>query len=246
MFKVINKSNILTAAILFLMPVTLIFFLSSQMAYSQVKGKFEEYQTIPEVTSLTELESMPVGKVVILRGQISEDTPFRGDAVAPNLIVFQERPAGGREVRYQEEFPLVFPGFIIDLPDGSAAILPSQTRERVIQNELHTVVDGDRERTGFRIGDTVTVQGEWQPEIAVMPALDDVTGITSIDKQSLIADWEDAFQKVSWARNGLGLLTLISLILLVVQLRRIKSNKKSEEADAWQNQETKTAPTTSP
>lgn len=46
----IRQSNWLTGSIIFFMPILLIFFLGSQMAYSHVKGKFDAYQGIPEVT----------------------------------------------------------------------------------------------------------------------------------------------------------------------------------------------------
>jgi len=213
----------------------LIVFLGSQMAYSQVKSKFEAYQNIPEITTLAELENLPVGQLVMLRGRISEATPLHNGTLTSDLIIYQERPTDGREVRYQEEFPLIFPEFVMELPDGTLPIIPSLTREHIIQNELHTVTDGDRQRTGFRIGDVVTVQGQWQS-----PALNEVTGITSVHKQALLAEWEIAFQQVRWARNGSGLLTLLSIALLVLQLRRAKAIKK--EAEEWQTPTTTTAP----
>lgn len=241
MVKLIKQSNWLTGSMIFFMPILLIFFLGSQMAVGQVRSKFEAYQRIPEITSLSELESIPAGQVVMLRGRMAEAIV---PAASPmqELVVFQERPADGREVRYREEFPLEFPELGLDLPDGTVMILPSQTRERVIQNELHQVRQGDRDYTGFRVGDLVTVQGEWQP--AGGPTLIDVTGISGSDKQSLMAGWQDAFRKVSWARNGFGLLTAVSLILLVIQLRRRRgrSSPPSEE-EAWPTPETKTAPT---
>ena len=247
MLKIINKSNWLTAVMIFLMPVLLVFFLGSQLAYSQAKSKFESYQNIPEVTRLAELEASPDGQIVMVRGRISEATPKHHLVQQdPNLIIYQERPADGREVRYREEFNLIFPEFVMDLTGGTITIVPSQTHERVIQHELHRILDGDYEYTGFRIGDTVTVQGQWQPQTGIAPTLNDVTGITSADKQRFMSDWQDAFQKVSWARNGLGLLTLAGIILLAVQIRRTKSRTKPEEADSWQSQETKTTQTVSP
>ena len=163
MFKLIRHSNWFTGAMIFFMPVLLIFFLASQMAYGQVKGKFEAYQAIPELTRLSALANLPAGQVVMLRGAISPaNQDHSQDPAAPDLIIFRERPAEGREVRFQEEFPLVFPEFVLDLPDGPVVISPSQTRERVIHHEIHTVTIGDRQRTGFRPGDMVTVQGEWR------------------------------------------------------------------------------------
>lgn len=237
MLKFIKQSNWFTGILIFFMPVTLIIFLGSQMAYSQVKGKFEAYQNIPEITTLAELETMPADQLVMLRGRISEATPLHNGMLAPDLIIYQERPANGREVRYQEEFPLIFPEFVLDLPDGTLTIIPSSTREHVIQNELHTVTDGDRQYTGFVIGDVVTVQGQWQSF-----ALNEVTGITSVHKQDLMSEWEVAFQKVGWVRDGSGLLTLLSIILLVLQLRRARASEK--ETEEWQTPTTKTAPIT--
>ena len=97
------------------------------------------------------------------------------------------------------------------------------------------------------IGDTVTVQGQWQPDVApalAMPALHDVTGVSGGDKNSLLASWQSAFQKVSWTRNILGILTLIGSILLIWQLRRTKRKNTQEEQETWPSQETKTIPTT--
>lgn len=237
MLKFIKQSNWFTGTLIFFMPVTLIVFLGSQMAYGQVKAKFETYQNIPEITTLSELEKISADQLVMLRGSISKATLLGNDVVAPDLIIYQERPADSREIRYREEFLLFFPEFVMELADGTVSITPSTTREHVIQNELHTVTDGDRQRTGFRIGDMVTVQGQWQS-----PSLNEVTGITSVHKQDLMAEWEAAFQKVGWVRNSFGLLTLLSIILLVIQLRRDRANKT--ETGEWQTPTTKTAPIT--
>jgi hypothetical protein len=143
------------------------------------------------------------------------------------LLVYQERPASDRETRYQEEFPLIFSELVLDLPDGQLAISPSLSRERVIQGELHSERVGDRTYTGFRSGDIVTVQGEWQPAAAGSPpVLQDVTGISSADRVTLLAEWQTAFQQVSWARNSLGLLTLLGLVLLVVEWWRNKLGQR--------------------
>lgn len=244
MFKLIQKNNWLAGAMIFFMPVALIFFLGSQMAYSQVKNKFELYQSIPQVTRLSDLETVPAGQVVLLRGRIARATALENSAdTEGELIIFQERPAAGREVRYQEEFPLVFPEFVMNLPDGRLNILPSQSRERVIQHELHRVQRGDRDYTGFAPGDMVTVQGQWQPAAGAIARLNDVTGITGADKQSLLREWELAFRQVSWVRNGLGLFTALSIVLLIIQLRRTRLNRNANEEATWPNQETKRVPT---
>ena len=236
MIKLFKNSHWLVGGLIFFMPILLILFLASQMAYSQVNGKFETYQNIPQVSELAALETLSAGQVVMVRGRISAAAAPPFDEKT-NLVVFQERPADGREVRYREEFPLVFPKFDLDLPDGTLTIIPSPSRDLVIQRELHKTLKDDREYTGFRQGDTVTVQGEWQPE---SQRLDEVTGITSLDKADLMADWQAGFRKVRWARNGLGGLTVVSLILLFIQWRRTRSKEK----DSWPIQETPITPTT--
>jgi len=243
MIKSIFKNNWLAGLLIFFMPVLLIIFLGSQMAYSQVKAQFDAYQNIPEVTSLSELTNLPAGQPVILRGQISADTPGHSQNVDTELIIYQERPADGRAVRYREEFELVFPAFVMELSDGPVNILPSLTRERVIQEELHTVTVGDRQHTGFRMGDTVSVQGNWAPTQASAPTLNDVTGITSASKQRLITTWQSDFQKVAWARNGFGLFSLLGIILLVIQWRSSRRTPK-ETDEEWTTPKTKTAPIT--
>jgi hypothetical protein len=223
MFKLMDKNNWLSGLLIFFMPVMLVFFLGSQMAYSQVKGQFETYQNIPEVTRLADLETIPSGQIVMLRGQIIGSSLT---TTVSKLLVFQERPTEGREVRFGEEFSLVFPEFDLALSGGRIRISPSLTRERVIQHERHTLTSGEMTRTGFRPGDLVTVQGEWQPARAT---LSEVTGIAGADKASLMAEWKDSFMKVSWVRNGLGLLTLAGSILLVVRLRQARANRLENE-----------------
>jgi hypothetical protein len=240
MLKIISKSNPIIGAAIFFMPIVLVFFLGSQMAYSQVKSKYEAYQNIAEVSRLSDLAQLSTGQIVMLRGRIASEschfTSLLACDSAQELIIFREQPAGDREIRFREEFDEVFPDFIMELADGSIIIVPSQTREPIIQHELQTISVGDRERSGFRIGDIVTVQGQWQPNPD--PLLAEVTGITGADKAGLMREWYLAFQQVSWARNGLGLLTLLGLILLWVQLRRAKSNKIREET--WPPQKTTT------
>jgi hypothetical protein len=219
----------LTGVLILLMPISLIFFLAGQMAYGQVKGKFEAYEQIPEISRLADLEVVPAGQVVLVRGELA----------GTGLIVFREGPAAGREVRFQEAFQQQFPEFSLILADGTLTVLPSLTREAVIQQPLHTVTEGDRERAGFRAGDQVTVQGQWQP--GQRPLLQEVTGITGLDKQALMAEWQTAFRWVTWTRNGLGLLTLVSVGLLLVQVRRAR-RARSMETDTWTTQTNETMP----
>ena len=232
--NLINRGNWLTAFLIFLLPVTLVFLLGSQMAYSQVKAQFETYKNIPQINSAAELNAQADGTIVMVRGQISANTPLPVEAGASGLVVFQERPAEGRETSFGEEFSLIFPSIVLELPDSptnmALTVIPSEERERIIQAELHSVPDGDRRRTGFKVGDTVMVQGEWQSGSG--SALVDVTGITGGDKTMLMAQWTDAFTVVSWVRNGLGAATLVSLIALAVQWRRTRNNKRGAK---WQN-----------
>jgi hypothetical protein len=156
------------------------------------------------------------------------------------LIVFKEKPAAGREVRFKEEFPQYFPQFRLELGDGLVLIQPSLIQEPVIQHERHIIPSGDREYSGFRAGDLVTVQGKWQP--GETPLLREVSGLSSLDKGSLMQEWQVAFRQVAWARNGLGLLSLLSLGLLWLRLRQAK-RYQSGETEAWTNPTTETIPT---
>jgi hypothetical protein len=226
------RSRWVTGTLIFFTPIMCVFFLGSQMALSQVKRKFEAYGSIPEVTHVTELVTLPPAKVVMLRGRISEAScqlsPCAADPAIPALLIYQERPTDGREVRFQEKFVHVLPRFVLDLPDGHVVISPSPTRQHVIQHTLHTVSHGDRQLTGFRLGDVVTVQGQWQPGQMTSPTLVEVTGITSSDKQSLMQDWQTALQKVRWARNLLGFLTGLGIVVLIAQLRRTWTNGQTQ------------------
>jgi hypothetical protein len=240
-----TKGGWLTISLIFLTPVLFIFFLGSQMAYSQVSRQFERYGSVSEAGSLAALEALPAGQMVMLRGQISEAIE-RPNLAGPSsdLLIFQVRPAGGREVRFQEVFPLIFPKFVMALPDGTLTIQPSSTRDRVIYDELHHIADGEYELTGFQPGDTVIVQGQWQPEAGAGPALVDVTGITGGDRTSFIAGWQQNMWQVRLARNLLGVLSLAGLVVLVAQLRRSRRNQLQEEVEAWPSQKRTTAPTT--
>ncbi len=233
MLKLLGGNGWLTGLLIFSMPIMLVFFFGSQMAYSQVNSQFETYQNIPEVSSLAQLETIPAGQVIMVRGQIVAAPPNS----ATKLVIFQERPTGVREVRFGEEFNLVFPEVELALVGGQIKISPSLTRDRVIQHELHSITEGELTLTGFRPGDLVTVQGEWQPSSTT---LNEATGITGADKASLIAEWQDSFQKVGWVRNGLGLLTLAGLILLVVRVRQARGRPVADETCPTPKTETAT------
>jgi hypothetical protein len=240
MMNYIRQSGWLAALLLFLTPITFIFFVGIQSAYGQVKSQFEAYQNIPQVTQLAELRRLPAGTIALVRGRI-EGSPT-AEAVS-NLIIFRERPAASREVGYQEDFARVFPEFHLTLPDGLLTVLPSQSRAQVIQHEPHTIPAGERMFTGFSVGDMVTVQGQWQP--GAQPVLSEVTGITSLDQARYLAEWQADFQKVRWARDGLGLFTLLGVIGLIVQFRRAKTKPPLVEEEPWAAQTTETIPTAS-
>ncbi len=248
MFKLIRESGWITGILIFFMPIFGIYFFGSQMGYSQVQGKFAEYDDIPEFTQLSEITPEYEGQVVMLRGTVGSGIPAQG---LDGLVVYQERPNEGREVRFREEFDLFFPTFDFVLADGTAVLIqPSETKEGVISHEPHRIQAGpELDLTGFRAGDVATVQGEWLPDSEYGPALIEATGMTSIDKATLLLEGEEALKSVGQIRNILGILTLSGIILIVAQLRRAKAKQKNgstKETEEWQTQtatKTKTAPT---
>jgi hypothetical protein len=56
-----------------------------------------------------------------------------------------------------------------------------------------------------------------------------------------MAEWQDTFQKVAWARNILGFLTLLGIIFLVIQFRRSRANRSPQENELWPTPTTETA-----
>ena len=233
----------LTMIVIILMPILLTFYLGTQMGYRQVADSIEAYRQIPEITKLVDLTTLPAGEIVMLHGQISTA------ALSPNmpesdLIIYQERPAEGREVRFQEEFSLIFSDFNLVLSDGSLAAIPSQTRELTIQHELHQQPIGDRVRTGFQAGDMVTVQGQWQPD--PVPALVDVTGVTGGDRATLLTEWETAMRQTRLMRDTLGSLSVLAIVIFIGQMRRLRQTaNKEEETELCPPQIPETTATTS-
>lgn len=250
MLKFLRQSNWLTGIASLIMPFLLFIFLTSQMAITQANARLDTYlsQDIAEYTSLASLDSVPSEQVVMLRGKISANTPPGQNPADPNLVIYQTRPAGGREIRYQEKFPLIFPEVVLDLSDGQIAVFPNMGEERIIQNELHTVTDGDRDLTGFRIGDTITVQGKWYPNknTQAHPVLRDTTGVTSVSRGELLADWQSRFELIKLIRNIFGVLSLISIIFIGIQYRKYRiAQRQMENEEEWpKTPKTKTAPTT--
>lgn len=264
--KKLAGSNWLTGLLILSMPISLVFFLGSQMAYGQVQRRYATYATLPEYTQLAELERLPGGTTVLLRGQLADPgalatgasaAPRATDPASGALLIYQERPLAGREVRYLEEFPLVFPALALTLADGTLVIEPSPAGVGAISHELHHLAVADREFTGFQAGDMVTVQGKWQPATAEQaePRLGEVTGVAGVTKADLQADVQTALGKVRLARDGLGLLTLVSIILLISQIYRQRrrpaetasvqqTDGEQEAANQWPLPTSETVPTT--
>ncbi len=245
------RNNWLTGLLILSMPISLIYFLGSQMAYGQVQRRFDAYAQIPEYTALAELASHEANDVVMLRGQLVESVNSHADvshsdvshadvshAEGP-LLLYQERPLDGREVRYREEFKLIFPELALELTDGTIPIQPSEDAEQAISHETRRIAVDDREFTGFQAGDIISFQGNWQParDTGSAPMLVDVTGISGVGKAVLLDDVQLALQKVSQARNALGLLTLVSILLLAVQLYHRKKNQLLVRSDTFDEAE---------
>lgn len=243
-----RKVNWLTGALILTMPISLIFFLGSQMAYGQVQRRYESYAAIPQITSAAELQALAEGVTVLLRGQIGAATVKQAESGGA-LLIYQERPLDGREVRYLEEFPLTLPTFTLQLTDRTLDVVPSQESAAAISHELHREAVGDREFTGFQAGDVVSVQGKWQPAANAQsaPQIIEVTGISGAEGEALLAELQSALQKVRLARDALGFLTLVSILALVIQLRRQRNRPsaghqtRDEEAQEW-HPTTETAP----
>ena len=239
----------LSSALLVAMPLLSIGFLASHLAFSQVAGKFERYQSIPELTRLADLQTLQPATIVMLRGRLSHlacpSGPCASGSHLDDGIIYQEHPAEGREVRFQETFRQVFPPVVMQVPDGTVVVSPSTKRDPVLRHVHHTVLHGNRGRSGFRVGDVVTVQGQWQP--GRTPSLVHVTGITGIGKQRLIADWQRALRQVAWARNGFGLLTVSGILIVIVRRRRARARSLSHRVGAktWHRRNAKNAPITS-
>ncbi len=220
----VRRFGTLTSLFIFTMPIFWIMFLGGMMARGQVKGEFTVYQTIQEYTSLSALNAVPQDQVVMLRGKIVDGS---SPDYANGLTVFQERPLNGRELRFQEEFPLVFPTIKLALSDGTVTI--DAAEGRVIAHELQRVEDKarDREYTGFRAGDEVTVQGKWQARAQLKEA----TGITSQSRAAIMAEGQYAFDRLETICTVLGILSIVPLVLFGVQLLRMRSRAQAKPLD---------------
>ncbi len=208
------------------MPVLLVLFLGSQAATSQVRHTFAGYYGIPEITRWQDVTAVPQNTVVMLRGRLLD--PACRETVCSDLLVYQERPAPDRAVRFQETFGQSFPAFILALDGGNVVVAPEPVQQRIIQHTQHTQTSGDRQHVGFRHGDVVTVQG--QVTHAPDPVLREITGISGHDKAQLMQEWQRAFWQMSWLRNLTGLGAGVGLLGLIVQIRRLRRASTIQEA----------------
>lgn len=224
MGNLFRKFGWLTSLLIFFTPIFLIMFLGALMARGQVKGEFDRYQTIQEYTSLASLPSASEGEIVMVYGHIADGPSPQW---AKGLVVFQERPLEGRETRFLEQFPMVFPSFTLAVSDGTLLVEPGS--QQVIAHELHRLEDQaqKREYTGFRVGDRVTLQGKWQaPAPGAEPVLQNVTGISSLDRAGIIAEGKYAFRRLDTICFVLGGLTVLSALLLAIQLLRSRGQEQ--------------------
>ncbi|PON16932.1 hypothetical protein C2W62_15880 [Candidatus Entotheonella serta] len=197
----------LIVVLMIAMPLIVLVFLGSQMALQQVVSKSATYQDMPEITEVASLRHLPPNTRVMLRGQLVSGA----GSADHDLLVYQERPADGREVRFREVFEPHFPVMNIALSDGLVRIVPRPESTYVIRRPHHVATVGDRQRIGFRRGDVVTVQGKWQPDQAGLPTLTDATGIMGMDKASLFSDWQRAICNVTWVSRLAGLLSVLGM-----------------------------------
>lgn len=256
----LRRSDWVTSLLIFAMPITLVFFLGVQMAYSEVQSEVASYAALTEYTNLAALQAVAPGSTILLRGQLAESTALlpaqpAADAAGP-LLIYQERPRQGREVRFMEEFPLVFPPVVLMLADGTINVQSNAESARAISHELHHLTLADREFTGFQVGDMITLQGKWQPLTSgqPLPFVVDVTGISGFAKTALQAEVQAGLQKVRLAKDGLGLLTLAGIVLLGIRLYRQRrqpptgltglGDEAEEEGKEWRPPTTETVPTT--
>ncbi len=218
-------------------PFLLIAFLGTQLAIQQVSRQFDTYQAVPEIADLATLTRLPATRLVLLRGRISpascEVSSCDNDPYTDDLILYREGPAEGREVRFRESFGQHFTSFVLDLPDGAVRILPSLTKAHVIQEAPQTEIHGDRQRDGFRLGDVVTVQGQWQPTPAQPPTLTEVTGVSRRDKSALLRDWQNAFRRVRWSSLVTGLLAGLGGLILITRAIRQRDSRAQKETQTW-------------
>lgn len=260
MKALIRRSDWLTSLLIFAMPIALVFYLGVQMAYSEVNSEVTSYAALTEYTSLAELQALPPGTTILLRGQLADPGALlpgqpTADESANPLLIYQERPLDGREVRFLEEFPLIFPPVVLTLADGNIGVQASQDGTRTISHELHHLSLADRAFTGFQVGDIITIQGKWQPLTTdqTLPLIVNVTGISGFAKAALQAEVQAGLQKVQLAKDGLGLLTVAGIVLLAVRLYRQRRrstqpmgllSEEQEEAKEWRPPTTETVPTT--
>lgn len=235
----------LDSVLMIAVPLIFIVFLGSQMALQQVVRKSATYMDMPEITQVAVLKSLPPNTDVMLRGRLVAVVTDAPDPEANDLIVYQERPADGREVRFREVFNQHFPTIEMALSDGRVRMIPRPESAYVIQHARHVVTMGDRQRSGFRLGDVVTVQGRWQPEQAALPVVTGVTGMTGIDKAALLSEWQLAIHDVKRVSLLAGLLSIWGIVMLILRVRQWRASRRAEETKTWAHRTTKDVPATS-
>ena len=140
----LNRSGWNTA-LLIALPLMVMVFLGSQMALKQVASKSSVYVDMPEITQIAALRRLPPGADVMLRGRIAA-----ADDAGSDLVIYQERPANGRAVRFREVFDQRFPAMELALADGRARIRPRPESKYIMRHAPHLITVGDRQRSGFR------------------------------------------------------------------------------------------------
>ena len=228
-------------ALLIALPLIVLVFLGSQMALKQVASKSRSYLKMPEITEMEALRRLPLGADVMLRGRIAA-----ADEVADsNLVIYQERPAKGRAVRFREVFSQRFPAMELALADGRARIRPRPESTYVIRHAPHLVTVGDRQRNGFRIGDVVTVQGRFQLDEDGLPIVADVAGVAGRNKADLLSEWQAATRHVAWVSRLAGFLSVVGLLILALRARQRRVYHRAEETQTWRRRTAKEVNATS-
>ncbi len=215
-----EKGNLTTWVLLLIMPLLIIGWAGIKMAQAQVRSQFDHFTSIVEYNDLSSLQTAAPDATVMVRGRIIDAEPVDW---AGGLVVFQERPLDGRELRYGETFPYTFPQLTLSLDDGNVVVQPDPNGENVVTDALHSVRDENadvmREFTGFRNGDLVTIQGHWD---AADGRIVDATGITGLDQQAYTADWQKNFERFNTAGTLMGTITLLTIGLFAIQVWRAR------------------------
>ena len=235
----LNRSGWNTA-LLIALPLMVMVFLGSQMALKQVASKSSVYVDMPEITQIAALRRLPPGADVMLRGRI-----VAADDAGSDLVIYQERPADGRAVRFREVFDQRFPAMELALADGRARVRPRPESKYIMRHAPHLITVGDRQQSGFRAGDVVTVQGRLQLDQDGVPMVVDVAGVNGRNKAELLSEWQEATRQVTWVSRVAGLLSALGLLVVILRMRQWWVYDRAKEAKTWRRQTTKAAPAAS-